>query len=76
MPLDSGLIRKNVEYHDAVYSLSAPFNGTAKELFKTKMRYAGTSWGNETLALVQEISRTKQIGRISRFNSATGSLEL
>ncbi|MGL4359021.1 MAG: prolyl oligopeptidase family serine peptidase [Sediminibacterium sp.] len=76
MPLDSGLIRKNVEYHDAVYSLSAPFNGTAKELFKTKMRYAGTSWSNETLALVQEISRTKQIGRISRFNSATGSLEL
>jgi hypothetical protein len=27
MPLDSGLIRKNVEYHDAVYALSAPFTG-------------------------------------------------
>jgi len=76
IPLDSGLIRKNVEYHDAVYSLSAPFTGTAKELFKTKMRYAGTSWGNETLALVQEISRAKQIGRISRFNTTTGSIEL
>lgn len=76
IPLDSGLIRKNVEYHDAVYSLSAPFTGTAKELFKTKMRYAGTSWGNQTLALVQEISRAKQIGRISRFNTTTGSIEL
>jgi len=75
MPLDSGLIRKNVEYHDAVYSLSAPFTGNAKELFKTKMRYAGTTWGNENLALVQEISRTKQMGRISRYNSATGTLE-
>ncbi|MEN9598735.1 MAG: hypothetical protein RL596_1046 [Bacteroidota bacterium] len=75
MPLDSGLIRKNVEYHDAVYSLSAPFTGNAKEIFKTNMRYAGTTWGNENLALVQEISRTKQMGRISRYNSATGTLE-
>ncbi len=76
MPLDSGLIKKQVEYHDAVYALSAPFTGSPKELFKTKMRYSGTSWGNETLALVQEVSRTKQTGRISRYNSTTSTLEL
>lgn len=76
MPLDSGLIKKNVEYHDAVYALSAPFTGEAKELFKTKMRYAGTTWGDAALALVTEISRTKQMNRVSRYNTTTGSLEL
>ncbi|NCT93767.1 MAG: prolyl oligopeptidase family serine peptidase [Chitinophagaceae bacterium] len=75
MPLDSGLIRKQVEYHDAVYALSAPFTGEAKELFKTKMRYGGTTWGNATLAMVTEISRTKQMVRVSRFNSTAHTLE-
>lgn len=74
-PLDSGLIKKNVEFHDAVFELKAPFNGTAKELFKTKTRYAGTSWGNATLALVREMSRTKQTSKVSRFNPTTGTLE-
>lgn len=76
MPLDSGLIKKQVEYHDAVYALSAPFTGEAKELFKTKTRYAGTTWGDATLALVQEVLRSKQTVRVSRYNSTTGSLEL
>lgn len=76
MPLDSGLIKKNVEYHDAVYALSVPFTGEAKELFKTKMRHAGTTWGDASLALVTELSRTKQMNRVSRFNTTTGALEL
>ncbi len=76
MPLDSGLIKKKVDYHDAVYSLSAPFTSEAKELFKTKLRYAGTSWGNETLALVREISRTKQMSRVDRYNTTKNTLEV
>jgi len=75
MPLDSGLIKKNVDYHNAVYSLAAPFTGEAKELFKTKMRYAGTSWGNETFALVYEVSRAKQTLRVSRYNTTSNTLE-
>ena len=75
-PLDSGLIKKQVDYHDAVYALNAPFTGEAKELFKTKMRYAGSTWGDATLALVMEISRSKQTTRVSRFNTNTGSIEL
>jgi dipeptidyl aminopeptidase/acylaminoacyl peptidase len=75
MPLDSGLIRKQVEFHDAVYALSAPFSGKEKELFKTKMRFAGVSWGNASLALVQEISRARQMTRTSRYNSSTNTLE-
>lgn len=74
-PLDSGLIKKNVEFHDGVYELKAPFTGANKELFKTKTRFAGVSWGNANLALVREISRTKQSSKVSRFNPSTGALE-
>lgn len=74
-PLDSGLIKKNVPYHDAVLALSAPFTSTPKELFKTQMRFGGISWGNSTLALVREISRTKQMSRLSRYNPTTGTVE-
>jgi dipeptidyl aminopeptidase/acylaminoacyl peptidase len=74
-PLDSGLIRKQVEYHDAVYALSAPFTGSPKELFKTKTRYSGITWGDASLALVQEVLRSKQTIRVSRYNSTTGTLE-
>ncbi|MES2828738.1 MAG: prolyl oligopeptidase family serine peptidase [Bacteroidota bacterium] len=74
-PLDSGLIKKEVPFHDAVFALTAPFTGSPKELFKTTMRYSGTSWGNPTLALVRETSRTKQTSKLSRFNPSNGSLE-
>ncbi len=75
-PLDSGLIKKQVEYRDAVYGISAPFEGNAKLLFKTKLRYGGTTWGNENIALVNEISRSKQLIRVNLFNSSKGTLEL
>jgi dipeptidyl aminopeptidase/acylaminoacyl peptidase len=74
-PLDSGLIRKKMDFHDAVYALSAPFTGEAKELFKTAMRYRGIRWGNNTLALVNEGLRSKQTSRVSRYNPSTGSVE-
>lgn len=75
IPLDSGLIKKNVEYHDAVLALSSPFNGNPVELFKTKMRFGGVSWGNASLALIREVSRTKQTAKLSRYNPSTGSIE-
>jgi hypothetical protein len=74
-PLDSGLIKKKVDFHDAVYSLSAPFTGEPKELFKTTMRYRGITWGSPTLALVNEGLRSRQTTRVSRYNPSTGSFE-
>ncbi|SDM38272.1 alpha/beta hydrolase family protein [Pedobacter antarcticus] len=74
-PLDSGLIKKEVPFHDAVYALSAPFNGTPKELFKTQNRYRNTAWGNTTLALVYEMLRSKQTQKVSRYNPQAGTLE-
>lgn len=74
-PLDSGLIKKQVDFHDAVYELKAPFNGQEKELFKTQTRYRGITWGDETLALVVEGLRSKQTVKVSRYNPTTGSIE-
>lgn len=75
-PLDSGLIKKPAEFRDAVYALSAPFSGSPTLLFKTKLRYGGTTWGNETIALVSEISRSKQLTRVNLFNPTKGSLDM
>jgi dipeptidyl aminopeptidase/acylaminoacyl peptidase len=75
MPLDSGLIKKNVEYRDAVYALSAPFNMASRELFRTKMRYRGTTWGNANIALVNEGLTGKQLTQTDRYNPTTGDLE-
>jgi dipeptidyl aminopeptidase/acylaminoacyl peptidase len=74
-PLDSGLIKKNVPFHDAVYALSAPFTGSEKELFKTQTRYRGVQWGNATLALVMEGLRSKQTNKVSTYNPTTGIIE-
>lgn len=76
MPLDSGFIKKNVEYHDAVYALPAPFNATPTELFKTKMRFRGVSWGTTTFALVNEGLTGKQRTQTNKFNPSTGEISL
>jgi len=75
MPLDSGLIKTKMDNHDAVYALSAPFSGEPHLLFRTQMRYQGTTWGNATLAWVQEGSRARQLSRVSRYNPTAGTLE-
>jgi dipeptidyl aminopeptidase/acylaminoacyl peptidase len=75
-PLDSGMIRKKMEYHDAVYALMAPFTAQAKELFKTKMRFRGVTWGNESLALVNEGLSGKQTSRVHRYNPSTGEISM
>lgn len=75
-PLDEGMMKNKVEFHDAVYALSAPFTGTEKELFKTQLRYRGITWGNETFALVMEGLSGKQTARVSRYNPSTGALEM
>ncbi len=76
MPLDSGLIKKKIPFHDVVYSLSAPFTASAKELFKTKTRFSRVTWGNDDLALVSENLRSKQQYTVSNYNSKTGVLSI
>ncbi|WP_443937886.1 prolyl oligopeptidase family serine peptidase [Pedobacter sp. MW01-1-1] len=74
-PLDSGLIKKDVPFHDAVFALSAPFNGTEKELFKTKNRFRNVQWGDATFALISEGLRSKQTTTLNRYNPSTGEIQ-
>jgi dipeptidyl aminopeptidase/acylaminoacyl peptidase len=75
MPLDSGFIKKNVDFHDAVYALPAPYNTEPKELFKTTMRYRGVTWGNAAFALVNEGLTGKQKIQTNLYNPSTGAIE-
>ena len=74
MPLDSGLIKKNVEFHDVVYAQAAPFKVEKQELFKTKMRFRSITWGNENFAWVSEALTGKQSLKVSRYNSSTKTI--
>ena len=74
MPLDSGLIKKAVPFHDAVMAISAPFTEVPRELFKIATRFSDISWGDESLALVTEVLRTKQRYKVSVYNAKAGSL--
>ena len=76
MPLDSGMIKKDVVYHDAVYAISAPFNKDPILLFNTKMRFQGVDWGNANFALVNEGLRGKQKTQVSQFNPSSGDMVL
>ena len=76
MPLDSGLIKKQLPFHDVVYALSAPFDAAPKELFKTKARFSSISWGNQEVALVREVLRSKQVYTISNYSQSKNSIEM
>jgi len=74
-PLDSGLIKKKVEFHDAAYLLAAPFTAAPKELVKTPMRMNGIRDLGNGLYFVYEGSRVKHRQRLSKLSSG-GKLEV
>lgn len=74
LPLDSGIMKKNIPFHDVVMALAAPFTGSPKELFKTTTRYSRTVWGNEHVALVTEMLRSKQQYKVSRYDASVNTL--
>lgn len=75
-PLDSGLMRKHQEFHDAGYQLPAPFTAEAKLLFRTKLRFTSVLWGNDSTALVYEMLRSRQREQVLLINPATGETSL
>lgn len=74
-PLDGGIMKNAMQYHDAVYTLTAPFNGTEKELLKTEMRYRSITWGDANMALVTEGLQGKQRAKVSKLNPSNGAME-
>ncbi|MFK7748253.1 MAG: S9 family peptidase, partial [Kordia sp.] len=52
--LDGGDPAKKVSHRDEVFQLEAPFTGNATSLLKTKGRFSGMDWGNNTTAIAYD----------------------
>ena len=52
--LDEGDQSNKVEFRDELFLWEAPFNGQPVSIMKTLQRYAGVSWGNDTIAMVSD----------------------
>lgn len=74
-PLDSGLIKNKMEYHDAAYTLAAPFTTASKLLVKTAERLYSVTDITEDLYMVVEGSRAKHRQKMSKLNGS-GKMEL
>ncbi len=58
--LDGGDPAAEAEHRDKLMSLSAPFNGEPKEVFKAQHRLRGKSWGEGGLLMLTERERIKR----------------
>jgi dipeptidyl aminopeptidase/acylaminoacyl peptidase len=66
--LDGGDFRKEMQYHDQVYLLEAPFAVDPVKFIATEKRFAGITWGKDDFALISEGSSKTRIRVISTFN--------
>ncbi|HEY0733228.1 MAG TPA: hypothetical protein VGD33_12455, partial [Chitinophagaceae bacterium] len=73
--LDKGLGRQKAEYRDGLYAINLEGITQPKELFKTKMRFAGVMWGTKDVAVFYErFNATRKI-KMNRYNPATGAVD-
>ncbi len=73
-PLDSGMIKNKMDYHDAAYTLTAPFTAAPKELVKTAERMYNITDVTAEMFFVTEGSRAKHRTKMSSF-TAGGKME-
>ncbi len=73
--LDGGLGKQKAEFRDAIYAQDIAGNAAPKELFRTRRRFQGVTWGNKELALVYEAMFADRKERISIFNQQAGTLD-
>lgn len=66
-PLDSGMIRNKMDYHDAAYTLAAPFTASPKELVKTAERMYSVTDVTNDMFFVTEGSRAKHRMKMSKL---------
>jgi dipeptidyl aminopeptidase/acylaminoacyl peptidase len=51
---DGGDPKKKAEFRDKVFALDAPFTDNQKEIFASKMRFMGFTWGTDNVAMTSE----------------------
>jgi len=52
--LDGGDPSEEMEFHDEVFELIAPFSGKARSLLKVKNRFSYIQWGNDEVAIAHD----------------------
>jgi dipeptidyl aminopeptidase/acylaminoacyl peptidase len=73
--LDKGLGKSKSEYRDALYALDVAGDVQPKELFKTKRRFGGITWGNDDIAVFYERTNADRKVRMNRYNPSTGKVD-
>ncbi len=68
-PLDSGMIKNKMDYHDAAYTLAAPFTDAKKELVKTAERMYNVTDVTTDMFFVTEGSRAKHRQKMSKLSN-------
>lgn len=67
-PLDSGMMKNKMDYHDAAYTLAAPFTGEQRLLCKTAMRLYGVIMLSDNSYFITEGSRAQHRQKLSSLN--------
>ena len=73
--LDNGLGRKKAEYRDALYTMDLSKGGDAKELFRTRRRFSGVTWGTDQVAVMYEYMNADRRLRMNLLNPSTGRVD-
>ncbi len=68
--LDGGDPAKEAEYRDRLVTLDAPFTGAPQTLCETKSRLVNVTWGDASLAVVQEYWWKTRSVRVSAIDPA------
>lgn len=71
---DSGNSNMQTDFHDAVYSLSAPFTDQPQKIFSMKLRYGGMEWINNEYAIAKETWRKTRTSVMTLINPSTGKV--
>jgi dipeptidyl aminopeptidase/acylaminoacyl peptidase len=61
---------KEMQFHDQVYRLDAPFTGDPVQFIATEKRFQGIMWGNDNLAMLMEGLSKSRVRVTSAFNPA------
>jgi len=61
---------KEMQYHDQVFMLEAPFTGEPAPFIATEKRFQGITWGNDNLAILMEGLSKSRVRVTSTFSPA------
>jgi dipeptidyl aminopeptidase/acylaminoacyl peptidase len=75
-PLDSGIMKKKIDFHDEAVALAAPFTDAPVSIGKTAMRIYDILPVKKDMVLITEGSQAKRRQKTSIFNPLDGSSTL